>query len=467
MKLHRFACLLLAGLLTACGGGGGDGGGGGGGDGVVPGTCSVSAEKNFVLDATREWYLFPDLLPAQVNVGSYATAQELLDFLTATARAQGKDRYFSYVTTQQADSSFLQEGQFIGFGFRLRIDGNRAYLMEVFESSPASAAGMSRGAELLAIDSGSGYVSIANILPSDPNLTNALGPAQEGVVRGFRFVKDSLVTAASLTKRVVTIQPVPDGGVTVLTLPANPAVRVGYVNLRSYITTAGNPLRTAFSRFRAEGIDYFIVDLRYNGGGLISIADLLGDLFGRNRAASEVYSRLRFRASKSAQDVTHFFQPQPESVSPVRIAVITTGATASASEMTVNSMKPWAEVAIVGTDTYGKPVGQSAFDLSGCDTRLRLVTFRSTNRDDQGDYYNGLADTLPGRACGAADDLTRAMNDPAEASTGAALGWLGTGACPTLMGGIPTAQKPGFEIKSRYPVPERPTPAQISLPGLF
>jgi len=466
MNIQRLACLVIVASLTACGGGSGSSGG------FVPATCSVGAEKSFVRDATNEWYLFPELLPAQVNTSQFADAQELLDYMTATARAQGKDRYFSYVTTKQADSSFLQEGQFIGFGFRIRVDGNRVYFMEAFENSPASAAGITRGAELLAIDSGAGFVGVANLLPTDPNLSEAFGPATEGVVRGLRFaLPGGQVQEQTLTKRVVSIQPIPDGGVEVLTLPSNPAVKVGYVNLRTYISTAETPLRDAFRRFRAEGVDYFIVDLRYNGGGLVSVAELMGDLFGRARAANDVYSHLRFRPSKAANDTTHYFVPQAQSVAPVRIAFITTDGTASASEMTVNAMKPWAQVAIVGGDTYGKPVGQSAFDLSNqCDIRLRLVTFRGTNVNEEGDYYNGLASTLPFAACSAADDLSRAMNDPAESSTAEALHWLGGSpnpACSSPIAGIPAAQKADIAVQSRYPVPDRPTPAQVNLPGLY
>ena len=466
MNLQRIACVLVLASLAACGGGGvGDDGG------FIPAaTCSVAAEKSFVRDATNEWYLFPELLPAQVDTSQFATAQDLLDYMTAAARAERKDRYFSYVTTKQADNSFLQEGQFIGFGFRIRIDGSRVYFMEAFENSPASEAGIVRGAELLAIDSGSGYVSIANLLPTDPNLSTALGPATEGVVRGLRIATGGVGTDAILTKRVVTIQPVPAGaaGVAILSLPSNPTVKVGYLNLRTYITTAETPLRNAFSDFRAQGINYFVVDLRYNGGGLISISELLGDLFGQARAANDVYSHLRFRPSKSPNDVTHFFQPQAQSVAPVSIAFITTGGTASASEQTINSMKPWANVAIVGANTYGKPVGQSAFDLSAtCDLRLRLITFRGTNKDEEGDYYDGLASTLPGKACSAADDLSRPMSDPTEDSTAEALHWLDTGACSSLIAGVPTAQKPGARVETRYPVPEHPTPAQVNLPGLY
>jgi C-terminal processing protease CtpA/Prc len=467
MNIQHLACVVIAASLTACGGGGGGSGGG-----VVPAACSVGAEKSFVRDATYEWYLFPELLPAQVNTSQFADAQELLDYMTAAARVQGKDRYFSYVTTKGADSSFLQEGQFIGFGFRIRVDGNRVYFMEAFENSPASAAGITRGAELLAVDSGAGFVGVANLLPTDPNLSEAFGPATEGVVRGLRFAKPSETpTEASLTKRVVTIQPIPGDGVQVLALalPGNASIEVGYVNLRSYISTAETPLRGAFRQFAERGIQNVIVDLRYNGGGLISVANLMGDLMGALRQPTDVYNNIRFRPSKSSADETRYFRPiSGTSVDAVNIAFITTGASASASELTVNAMKPWANVAIVGTDTYGKPVGQSAFDLSSqCDIRLRLVTLRSTNADEEGDYYNGLASTLPGRFCSASDDLARAMSDPDESSTAEALHWLGNGACSPAVAGIQEAQKPGIGIETRYPMPEHPTPAQVNLPGLY
>jgi C-terminal processing protease CtpA/Prc len=445
-------------LVAACGGGGGGG--------VVPGgACSLTNQKNFVLNATREWYLFLELLPANVSVNDYATPDELLDALTATARAQNKDRFFSYLTTPAADSSFLQEGQFIGFGFRTRIDGNRLFVPDVYEGSPAEQGGLGRGSEITHVDG----VPVATILQTDPNLENAFGPPTEGVQRTLDYIRvdGQQVDDVVFTKAIVTIPPVPANGTAVLALPSSPNVPVGYVNLRTFISTADAPLRTAFQGFLDHDPDmqYFIVDLRYNGGGLVGIADLVGDLFGGNRLASDVFENMRFNASKSANDSTHRFIQQPQSVSPVRIAFITTGGTASASELVVNSMKPWVEVAIVGSDTYGKPVGQSAFDLTGCDLRLRLVTFNITNAGGEGDYYDGLAPTLP-FACAADDDLAREPWDSAESSTAAALFWLETGACSAVMS-APLAPTLKAQAAMRLPVMRRPTPAQDALPGLF
>jgi C-terminal processing protease CtpA/Prc len=419
-----------------------------------------------VLDAAREWYLFLDLLPPAVSIGDYATAAELLDALTADARAQNRDRFFSYVTTPQADSSFLQAGQFIGFGFRTLIDGSQLRIPDVYEGSPAAEGGLARGAEITHVDSGGGYVPIATILQSDPELAEAFGPSTEGVQRGLRFVlTGGQQIEAVFTKRMVTIPPVPQDGTAILSLPSNSSVPVGYVHLRTFISTAETPLRDAYAQFRAQGIQYFIVDLRYNSGGLVTIADFLGDLNGEDRDAADVFSNLRFNANKSGNDSVRRFMEQPQSVAPVRIAFITTAGTASASELVVNSMKPWTEVAIVGADTFGKPVGQSAFDLNGCDLRLRLVTFRVTNADEEGDYYEGLAATLP-FACAAEDDLTRAPWDAAESSTAAALAWLGTGACVQV---IPATLTPRLKAEAglRVPLARRPTPAQAYLPGLF
>lgn len=455
------AAALASAALAACGGGDG-------GDGLTPGgPCSVTAQKRFVLDATREWYFFQDLLPATVNIADFADAQALLDSLTATARAQGKDRFFSHLTTPQADSSFLQEGQFIGFGFRTSILVDRLFVPDVFEGSPAADGGLTRGAEIIAVDSGSGFVAMATILATDPNLEQAFGPPDEGVQRGLRFLDpDGQQVEVTLTKEIVTILPVPTaGGTAILTLPSNPSVPVGYLNLRTFISTAETPLRDAYAQFRAQGIENFIVDLRYNGGGLVSIAELVGDLHGENRAASDVFSHMHFIPAKASNDTVHRFQQQPQSVAPVQIAFITTGGTASASEMVVNSMKPWVAVAIVGEDTFGKPVGQSAFDLTGCDVRLRLVTFEITNADEEGDYFDGLAPTLS-FACAAPDDLTRPPGDSLESSTAAALFWLGTGSCSAVMG-VPG---PGFlKVPSamRLPQSRAPAPAQRYLPGLF
>ena len=460
---------MLVALLTLASGCGG-GAGGGSDTGVGATACSETARKQFVLNVAREWYLFPDLLPATVNLADFATAADLLNHLTATAREQRKDRYFSYLTTRTEENSLLGEGQFNGFGLRTRTDpGPRPFIVEVFEASPASEGGLQRGDEIVAVDmdDGKGYVPVSQLLADGSTISDALGPAEVGVRRGLRLLRDGVTRDVPLVKRTVTIDPVSNiYGVEILPLAGTTGV--GYVNLRTYISTADQQLRDAFAQFRAQNLDYFIVDLRYNGGGYVSIAELINNLLGGAQRATDVQLRMVFNPQKAAtQNVTRTFQALPESVRPARVAFLTTGGTASASEINVNSTAPWVEVAIVGDDTLGKPVGQDAFDLSGCEDRLRLVTFKNENALGQGDFYDGLAQTLQ-FACAAPDTLDKPLGDATEGMTAAAVDWLSTGACGPLI--PPTtaarAKTGGLAARDRYPLPRNPSAAQYWLPGI-
>jgi C-terminal processing protease CtpA/Prc len=457
--------LAVTALIAVLAGCGGDDGGGGPG-GVASTACSEPARKQFVLDAAREWYLFDDLLPASVDTADFASAEELLDHLTDAARQQGKDLHYSYLTTRSAETSLLDEGQFVGFGFRNRTDaGDRPMIVEVFESSPAADAGVQRGDEIVAVDSGDGFVPVGQLLVDGATISDVLGPAEAGLRRGLRLLRDGATRDVTLVKRTVTIDPVPDGYGT-LVLPQAGTTGVGYLNLRSHIGTADPQLTAAFAQFQALGLRDYIIDLRYNGGGLLDIAAKLNNLLGGARATSEVQYRILHNSRKTARNETERFSPKPQSVQPVRVAFLTTGTTASASEINVNSLAPWLEVAIVGEDTLGKPVGQYAFDLPGCEDRLRLVSFRTVNSLGQGDYYDGLASTMK-FACAASDTLSEPLGSASEGMVAAALDWLATGSCRQLVSSkVGRAKTSRFDADDPYALPREPTPAQRWMPGV-
>lgn len=467
VAMHPLLLLALsacATLLAACGGG--SGGGASAGTGGTDNPCGETARKQWVLNVTREWYLFPDLLPAAVDIASYPTAEDLLDALTATARAQGKDRFFSYLTTKSAENSLLGEGQFVGFGFRSRTDtGNRPFILDVFEGSPAAEAGLQRGDEVIAVDQGSGFVPVSQSLAGGSNaFTDLLGTADVGVQRGLRLLRNGQTIDVQLTKRTVTIDPVPDSFGTRV-LPVAGTTGVGYLHLRSYIGTADPQLRTAFETLRAQNVRDFIIDLRYNGGGLVSTAELIDNLLGGDRTSADTQYSIVYSPGKSGQDSTVRFQRQSQSVRPVRIAFLTTAASASASEINVNAMRAWAEVAIVGSDTYGKPVGQLAFDLANaCTDRLRLITFKTVNASGASDYYEGLASSMR-FACAADDALGAPMGDPADSLTQAALQWINTGACASVISSFVAGQAK-TSPPSGSPLSRQPSAAERWVPGI-
>ena len=440
-------------------------------------TCSLANRQAFARDVLDEWYLFPELLVMSANPASFTTVQGYIDALTATARAQSKDRFFTFITSIAEENAFLASGSSAGIGIRLAIDtpARRVMISESFEGAPGLTAGIDRGDEILAIGTSSADLrSVADIIAAEGSsgISNALGPSTAGITRLLRVSRGGVAREVSVTKTDFDLPAVSsrygtriiqDGG-----------RQIGYINLRTFISSADAPLRQAFASFRSAGITEFIIDFRYNGGGLVSTAELMGDLLGGNRSGNDLYSGLRYRASKASRDENTFFNPRAESVSPVKIAFIGTGATASASELVINSMAPYLgrNLALVGGNTFGKPVGQIALDRSACDDRVRVVAFRSVNSRGAGDYFSGLASTLD-VTCQAADDLTRPLGDPQEASIRGALDFLAGRSCTAISsssasGNIAGQSQRGMIAADReLLVPDAPSPAQREVPGLF
>lgn len=399
--------------------------------------CSLTDRKAFALQTIQEWWLFaPQDLAQGVNPASYATVQDYIDALVAPARAQGKDRYFTYITSIAEENAYYNSGSTAGIGVRFALDPTkRLFIAEAFENAPALNAGIDRGYEILAIGTTSGTLrNVSDIVAAEgtAGIGQALGPDDVGVTRIFR-VRDTSgnVREVSVAKADYNLLPVsPRYGVKILD---NGGTKVGYVNLRTFIGSAEGPLRDAFAQFKAQGITQIVIDLRYNGGGLVRIGDLVGDLLGANRSTTDVLSRTVFRPEKSNNDTVRYFQPQPQSIAPTRVAFIGFGGTASASELVINSQIPYLgrNMALIGGNTYGKPVGQIALDRPACDDRMRVVAFATANAAGQRDYYNGLAGKVP-NSCRSGDEIAYQLGDPREQSLRVALDFLAGRTCTPI-----------------------------------
>lgn len=471
MKSGRaFLSATLALSLAACGGGdssgGGTFGGGSGGGGVGGGgTCSLSERQDWALSVLQEWYLFPGLLDTSVNKSNYTDLQSYIDALVAPARAQNRDRFFTYITSIEEETDLINNGSNAGFGIRLIYDtvNNRVFVAEAFENAPAFSQGFDRGTELLQING----QSVSNLMASGgpAAVSEALGPSDPGVTRNFIIQSPTGVqSTVSVTKAEYPLDPISDRyGAVVLN---DGTEDVGYINLRTFIVQdAGPQLRDAFQQFKNQGIDKIILDLRYNGGGLVSVADLLGDLLG-DGLEGQIFSETMLRPSKSSENSTELFENLPEQIGVTKLAVIGRGGTASASELVTNSMIPYlnSNIALVGANTYGKPVGQYAFDRSACDDRLRAVAFRTVNAAGQGDYYDGLASVMP-NTCRANDDIFTQFGDPNEASIATALDFLAGRSCTAITAKDDTIAQRGGTTQILQP--ERPSAVQRELPGLY
>lgn len=510
MSISRTAIsLVLAASLAACGGGGSSNtppiAGGGGTPSPTPtptqAACSVRAQQDFADSVLNEWYLFPDLL-APANPANFGTVQAFLDARVAPARAQNRDQGFTFATSIAEENALINSGSSAGFGIRLSFDtnANRVFVIEAYEGTNGLAAGLDRGSEITAIGTNAANLqSVANLMASGgpQAVVNALGPTTAGTARVLRFVQPNGATIErNISKTEFALDPISDRyGALIL---ADGAKQVGYLNLRTFIiANSDRELASVFQTFANQGVNEFVIDLRYNGGGLVRIGEVLGDLL-RGNNSGQVFSRTVLRPSKADQneidlfdDTVRFFRQATNDLGPAepiprvavnKIAFITTQASASASELVANSMIPYLgnNVALVGANTSGKPVGQFGFDLAACDLRVRAVTFQTVNANNQGDYFNGLAEVFP-NACRAGDDISRPFGDPREASIAAALDFLGGRSCTPIIAGATGGiagdagrlnqgqrERIGLDLPERRLLqPEQPNAAQRELPGLF
>jgi C-terminal processing protease CtpA/Prc len=198
--------------------------------------------------------------------------------------------------------------------------------------------------------------------------------------------------------------------------------RVGYIFFRNFVEPSAAALDAAFAELRAAGATELVLDLRYNGGGLVSVAQHLASLIGGAQTAGQVFVRYVHNDRNSQRDNTARFETAAQALSLSRLIVITTRASASASELVINALRPFIPVVVVGDRTYGKPVGQYGFTM--CGKVLYPVSFATRNAAGEGDYFNGLAPSCP-----AADDVDHALADPQEGSLREALTVIRTGAC--------------------------------------
>lgn len=399
-----------------------------------PTVCGENGKKEFVKSIIEEWYLWYQEL-ATVSSDDFQTAQEYLDALTSPLATDGRDPGFSYLTTQAQDEANASAGAYIGFGFNYTCnDAACFFFSDVLQGGPAADAGFSRGDEVLAIDVGNGYETIQQLVDRNISAEELLGPAEVGVSRGFRVQTTAgEIVESVLEKRELVMPPL---AVEPLLIAREGLGPIGYLNLRSFSYAATEELGAATSYFRENNASDLIIDLRYNGGGLLNVADMLLDLLGGAVAEGQRSIWLKHNNKHAQQDVYVNFTPRPETINPLRIAFITSQSTAAASEIVINGLAPHLEVVLVGEDTLGKAVGQYAFDQSQsegneeCDTRLRLVSFELVNGEGEGGYYQGLANSGRFLLCPALDDVTYGFGDPREASFAAAATWLSQGVCP-------------------------------------
>ncbi len=362
------------------------------------------AENTEFYKLLGEWYYWYDKIP-NINPANYASVYDVME----AVRHRPLDRW-SYVTTRKEFESYYLESKFIGYGFGSAFDAHgNLRVTFIFNSVDMYEKGVRRSWILREVN--------GTTLRPGVNINQLLGANEVGISNDFLFIDhDGEPVAMTLVKDEVFMNTVLHKEVI-----EYGGKKAGYLVFKNFTTPSFDELDEAVNYFNSEGIDELILDLRYNGGGQTNVANYLASIIGGQKVAGKHFAKYLYNDKKEDENFTDNFKDEEIPFNVDRLITISTRATASASEMVINGLKPFMDVYIVGDNTYRKPMGMNAW-YYGDLYAFVPVTFKIANADSDGDYFDGLvADSYT------ADDITRPFGDPEEASLKEALEFMATG----------------------------------------
>ncbi|MBL3656380.1 S41 family peptidase [Fulvivirga sediminis] len=363
---------------------------------------------------------------------------------------------YSYIEENSSSSSQLGylaanklEGEEEGYGFALTAVGAEDIRMRyVTKGSPAYKKGIRRGDRLLAINGRN--LSIKS--QADIDFIN--GAFNTDSFTATITNADNETDDFNLSSSSFEISPIFKDTVIEAT-----NTKIGYLAYYTFssLTNSQEGLEAAFKKFASANVKDLIIDLRYNGGGYVTTATLLTNLIAPSRLNGKVMFVEHFNETMkngqatilknkiykdgngnkipyNGRDLTYYdldysaagnttrFEKEGTLETVENVYFITTNGTASSSELVINSLKPYMNVTLIGTTSYGKPVGFFGIDIDKY--TMYISNFRTLNSKGEGDYFQGFEPDFKSD-----DDVTHDFGDPKEQSISVAID-LATGNVP-------------------------------------
>jgi C-terminal processing protease CtpA/Prc len=411
---------------------------------------STGTEQDKLMDSvylySQEVYFWNSVLPSysQFNPRQYAGSDELTsgtNVMNAIRKLESLDRY-SFVVTK-AVSNGIQTGAGTDFGFLVKsyavdlaqpIDSVYWFVNYVYSQSNAGLSGVTRGWRVNKINGTPISYNQASI-----DLLNSIffGTTSSA---SFEFMKPDSSTV-TLTLNQTSYQA---NSVLYTQVINTGSGKVGYLVFNQFFDAPSRTeLATAFTQFQSAGITDLIVDIRYNRGGSTETQDTLSDLIAPTSANNQKMYTYEFNQQlqqgnfpllkkKSgfgnvsfAETINTVNYHKAGGLNLGRVFFIVSHSTASASELTINNLRPYMDVKLIGDTTYGKPVGFFPIDIFDFD--IYPISFRTINSAGNADYYSGFA---PDKLM--ADGVNKNWGDPEEPCLAEALKFITTGSFRVL-----------------------------------
>lgn len=266
----------------------------------------------------------------------------------------GIDPYTTYYSEKDTkDLRLMTTGKYAGIGSIIQYykKKDRCMLSEPYEHMPAAEAGLKAGDIILSIDGkdtgvkgdkdlGDYTSSVSDALRGEPGTTFTLVVERPGSPKPLSF---------KITRRSIQLPAVPYYGMV--------TDSTGYIILSSYTENCARDVRRAMVELKQQGAQSFILDLRGNGGGLLSEAVEIVNFFVP-RGKEIVSTKGKIKTANSTYKTTK----EPFDLD-IPLAVLVDQGTASASEITSGALQDFDRAVIIGNRTYGKGLVQQPRNL--------------------------------------------------------------------------------------------------------
>lgn len=351
------------------------------------------------------WYLWYDKMPSSPNKNQEPEAffesllykddrfswiqdnyQELLNSLQGISKEAG----YEYVLYKENETS----------------DNVIAQILYIKPNSPADQAGLKRGDVISKINgeqmTTSNYQSLLSAIKENHTITH----------KTLNLDAQNFDAEKTTSLAVVEYSEDPNYLSKVITQGDH---KIGYyvynffaAGTESNKSAYDNKMAQIFADFKANGITDLVLDLRFNSGGSESSAANLASFIGAGVSDAKVFAK-RVYNNKVQQEImddkslgenflTTKFSNKSDNIggqlNQMRVYVLTSSRTASASELVINALKPFMDVFLIGETTYGKNVGSiSLYEENDAENQwgLQPIVVKVYNSLDQSDYANGFA----------------------------------------------------------------------------
>jgi len=366
----------------------------------------ILQDNKYLLSLLESWYLWNNEIDSDQNAANFESPQDLLD----QVKYSQLDRWSSISDAAQF-TTYYDEGTYLGYGFFYNWDDdNNVRFGYTYNNSPFGKAGIKRGYKLLKIDG----VDVQTI----SDWSNIFGVNEIGFTQSFLIEDlDGNQAEYQISKDIVTINTVLHAD----TLSVGNET-VGYLVFETFINPAREELDEAFGLFQSAEIDRLILDMRYNGGGQVSVATYLANYIIGQENNGQLLFKYQHNEGRTANNQVYALEKFGV-LEIDELIILTTERTASASELILNGLKPLMTVTHIGVgNTYGKPVGSYGWYSLDESEVYSIISFSLVNSNDIGDYFDGIEPDFT--AC---DDLKSPFGDTNESLFGAAIEYVATG----------------------------------------